>query len=509
MRTRALDRLAAAASLAGALLVGACGDFNVTNPNQPTIDDLLNNPTRTKLSAAATGLPINIRTAAGGSITGYIWRLGSLGREGVNLSGNNQPDYIEPFFGPLSGTGFGGTEWSNFYSAIRTANIYLDAAPKAAQVPGAEGLSAAEVSASLGYGQTLKALAFMYIVAAHGSLGAPVDVDHPVTDPPAPFVSEDSVYGYIAATLNSAQADLQAAGAAAFPFPMPSGFSGFDTPATFIAFNRALAAKAYVFRATAQNSTCTTTCYTSALAALVEAGPGFSLGDASQFAKGVYLNYSAAAGDTQNELSDALDAPIFFALPILETSAQKQVDGTTPDKRFGDKVAAATANPPQQLGGIPIAGTLKFTNYLSGGNPDPAAPIPVIKNEELVLLKAEAEIGLNDFASALGDINAVRQGAGNLPALLTLGTKDQAITELLYNRRYSLLWEQGATWVDARRYGRIVLAPNGKRQIAGIGELPGFGTGNFGPSDVPLRLLLPDDECRARGLESGCNPLGT
>src|SRR5512146_3586108 len=105
MRTHALRHLAAAASLARALLVGACGDFNVTNPNQPTQDDLSSNPTRTKLAAAATGILIAIRTSTGaaGDITGYIWRLGSMGREGVNLSGNNQPDYIEPYFGPLSG----------------------------------------------------------------------------------------------------------------------------------------------------------------------------------------------------------------------------------------------------------------------------------------------------------------------------------------------------------------------------------------------------------------------
>jgi hypothetical protein len=513
MRTHALRHLAAAASLAGALLVGACGDFNVTNPNQPTQDDLSSNPTRTKLAAAATGILIAIRTSTGaaGDITGYIWRLGSMGREGVNLSGNNQPDYIEPYFGPLSGTGFGGTEWTNFYRAVRSANIYLDAAPKAAQLVGSEGLSSTEVSASLGFGKTLKALAFMYIVAGHGSLGAPVDVDHPVTDPPAPFVSEDSVYGYIIATLNDAQSDLTAAGATPFPFPMPPGFSGFDTPAGFIAFNRALAAKAYLFRATALNSSCGGTCYPAALAAITAAGPAFGLGDASQFKTGAYFDYSAGAGDTQNELSDALDAAIYFAVPEIVTLAQKQTDGTTPDARVMTKTAAATpsSGTPQQLLGIPIIGTLKFTIYLTGGNADPAAPIPIIRNEELVLLRAEANIGLNDFASALTDINFVRTNAGNLSALGSLGTKDQAITELLYNRRYSLLWEQGATWVDARRYGRIVVAANGAHQIPGIGELPGFGTGNFNPSDVPLRLLVPDDECRARGLESGCSPLGT
>ena len=508
-----MRHLAAAASLAGALLIGACGDFNVTNPNQPTLDDLSSNPTRTKLATAATGILIGVRTGsgAGGDLTGYIWRLGSMGREGVNLSGNNQPDYIEPYFGPLSGTGFGGTEWTNFYRAIRSANIYLDAAPKAAQVAGAEGLSSTEVSASLGFGKTLKALAFMYIVAGHGSLGAPVDVDHPITDPPAPFVSEDSVYGYIIGTLNDAQNDLTAAGSTLFPFPLPPGFSGFNTPATFLAFNRALAAKAYVFRATALNSSCGGTCYPAAIAAITAAGPTFGVGDASQFKTGVYFDYSANAGDNQNDLSDALDAPIFFAVPELVSLAQTQTGGTTPDARVVTKTAAATASTPQQLLGIPILGTLKFTIYLTGGSANPAAPIPIIRNEELVLLRAEAEIGLNGpgSAAALADINTVRTNSGNLPALGSLGTLDQAITELLYNRRYSLLWEQGATWVDARRYGRIVVAANGNHQIVGIGELPGFGTGNFTPSDVPLRLLVPDDECRARGLESGCNPLGT
>ncbi|MGE5686713.1 MAG: hypothetical protein ACM34D_04335, partial [Gemmatimonadota bacterium] len=69
---------------------------------------------------------------------------------------------------------------------------------------------------------------------------------------------------------------------------------------------------------------------------------------------------------------------------------------------------------------------------------------------------------------------------------------------------YSLLWEQGAAWVDARRYGLLSTIP----------IPPGFSNSTppdptFGASNVPDRLLVPDDECRARGLESGCSPLGT
>lgn len=500
MQTRALPRLLAVASLAGALLLGACGDFNVTNPNQPPVDDLLANPTRTKLAAAATGLLIGVRF----DLISYIWRLGSMGREGINLSGNNQPDYIEPYFGPLSGTGFGSAIWTNPYRAIASANVYIKAVPGATQAPGAEKLSDAEVSASLGFAKTLKALAFLYVVTSHGSLGAPVDVDHPLTDPPAPFVTEDSVYGYIVAVLNEAQTDLTTAGGAAFPFSLPSGFGGFNTPATFLAFNRALAAKAYVFRATALSSTCTTPCYTAGLTAISDATAGFAVGDPTQFSKGVYFDYSPGAGDTQNALSDGLDQPNFFALPLLRTLAQKQTDGTTPDKRVMDKTADATASPPQSVGGIAITGTLKFANYLAAGQPNPAAPIPVIRSEELVLLRAEANIGLNLLGPALTDINLVRTNAGNLTTLGSLGTKDQAIAELLYDRKYSLLWEQGAAWVDARRYGLLSTIP----------IPPGFSNstppnGSFGASTVPTRLLIPDDECRSRGSGSGCSPLGT
>jgi len=96
---------------AGALILGvaACASFDVTNPNQPTLDDLLANPTRAKLSAAATGLFSRSRS----EITSLIWRLGSMGREGINLAGNNQPDYQEPYFGPLSPSGFGGALWQS------------------------------------------------------------------------------------------------------------------------------------------------------------------------------------------------------------------------------------------------------------------------------------------------------------------------------------------------------------------------------------------------------------
>ncbi len=98
MRTR---RFAIAAGL---VVVAGC-NFDILNTNQPTLGDLLSNPTRDKLTAQANGLMSSARTG----MESFIWRLGSMGREGINLSGNNQPDYAEPFFGPVQGGGsFGG-----------------------------------------------------------------------------------------------------------------------------------------------------------------------------------------------------------------------------------------------------------------------------------------------------------------------------------------------------------------------------------------------------------------
>src|SRR5206468_8098584 len=148
------------------LCVCACASFDVTNPNQPTLDDLLANPTRAKLSAAATGLFSRSRS----EITSFIWRLGSMGREGINLAGNNQPDYQEPYFGPLSPSGFGGALWQSRYTLVRDANTYIDAVSHSAD------LSADEKAVSQAMADTLKALAFLYIAETRGKLGAPVDV---------------------------------------------------------------------------------------------------------------------------------------------------------------------------------------------------------------------------------------------------------------------------------------------------------------------------------------------
>jgi hypothetical protein len=475
-----------AAALGTLLLVDACSSFfDVRNTNQPNLEDLVNNPTRSKLSAAATG----IFASARGDIQGVIWRLGSLGREGINLSGNNQPDYQEPYFlSSLIGSGFGGALWGGRYTAIRNSNIYLTALER---VSSAE-VSDAEKAAARGMANTFKALAFLYVVETRDSLGAPVDVDLAITAPPAPFVPKDSVYGYILGLLDSARADLNRAGATAFPFPVPPGLSArtpnaldLSSPASFLKFNRALAAKGRVLRATAGG--CGAPCYTAALADLAAS---FLTNSSADFKNGAYFDFSNGAGDASNGLSEPLNGLTFFAHPSDSVDAQLQPGGN-PDQRVIDKIVAAPDT--QVLGGIAeIPGTQKFTIYFTSGSADPRRPIPIIRDEELLLLRAEAEWFTGSRTPAVADIDSVRVHSGGLlPTAVSIASPDSDfVKELLYNRRYSLLWEQGTRWIDARRFNRM----------GDIPKQPPTG------GNVAKVMPIPDTECAARGLPPNCTP---
>jgi hypothetical protein len=469
-----LRTVVAAACIAG--VVTACTSFDVTNPNQPTLDDLLANPTRTKLTAAATGLFSRSRS----EITSFIWRVGSMGREGINLAGNNQPDYQEPYFGPLSPSGFGGALWQSRYALVRDANTYIEALGRSGD------LSSGEKAVSQSMAETLKALAFMYIIETRAKLGAPVDVGHAIDAPPAPFVSEDSVYGYALALLADADTKLAANGSVDFPFPLPSGFSGFDTPATFRQFVQALIAKANVLRATAG---CGKPCYNLALTAL--SSSFINATDPAQLQRGVYFDFSNAPGDQSNDLSEPLNGVRYFADSLI-LYQRVQKNGATPDRRLTSKTAAAVAHPPQSIAGVDITGTLKFTRYFTNGQSDPSHPIPIIRNEELILLRAEAEYFAGNPGAALTDINFVRVNSGGLASLGGFANDAAFISALLYEREFSLLWEQGTTWIDARRFNLLSTIP--------IGVTEG---------SVPTVMPIPAAECNARSLGGNCSPLGS
>jgi starch-binding outer membrane protein, SusD/RagB family len=422
-----LTKLSRTALLLGVLVTDACS-FDIANPNSPNV--IAENPNRSEVAAAATGLLIATRS----DLADFVRNVGILGREAYRFDGSDPRFTGQMMQGPLNpgDAPFGGNHWNEEYAAIRSGNDLLRV------VGTAEALTAEEQSAVSGYAHTIQAYNFLLVLDSHTQDSIPLDVGTDVTAPPAPFRTNAEGYAHVEGLLDAAATELQAGGAA-FPFVLPSGFNGFSTPATFVLFNRALRARVAVYRGD----------FAGALNFLAASfyNPGAPLD------LGVYMDFSAGPGDLANPLAIDPQTGENFGHPSLEAQAQQQPGGAL-DQRFLSKLvkrAPRSAGTPQQL-----SSDLGWVRY-----PSPNSPIPLIRNEELILLHAEASIGLNDLGTAVTDLDLVRTTSGGLAPYSGPVDQPSLLTELLYNKRYSLMYEGGHSWIDFRRYGRLAdLATN-------------------------------------------------
>lgn len=409
---------------------GAC-DFNITDPNNP--EPIGSDPSPAEVSAAVGGIIIAARSDAAD------WDLdaGILGREAYRFDGSD-PRFISEFLnGPLDpGSGaFGGDHWIEEYSAIRSTNELLDV------IGTASALSTEEQDATRGVAETFQAYEFLMVLMGHSEDSIPVDVDRLLTDPPAPFVSNDSAFRFVSGLLDAADAHL-AAGGAAFPFPLPDGFAGFDTPAGFRRFNRGLKAAVEVYRGSLG---CGTPCYATAKALLEGPETFIDTSASADLNAGAYFNYSANTGDIVNPLFQNPQTGENYVNPRIRDSVESKSGGGL-DDRYAAKVVS---RPIQTVDNL--TSDLGWTRYSSS-----SAPVPIIRNEELILLRAEANNGVGDATSAAADVNYIRRTSGGLDPIAGLGgfTPDQILGAILHERMYSLLYE-GHRWFDLRRTGRL------------------------------------------------------
>jgi hypothetical protein len=438
------------ATVAVLLFTSACKDLVVPDYNNTSLDDLSNNPTPTKITQASQGLLIGARVGIGEQ-NGYVSLLGIVGRESYNFDPADPRFITEMLIGPLDGgsPAFGGNLFAAPYRNIRNANILLGALNVVV------GMTTEQKAAVEGFAKTIQALAYLHVINTRDDLGAPLDVNIGPTDAPAPIVAKAAVFTQIATLLDDGLTALNAGGSA-FPFALSPGFSSFATPAEFAKFNRALKARVEVYRANYG------TALTALSASFIDAAAPLTLG--------AYHSYSTGSGDTQNALFDPTGRAI-LAHPAIVSEAQNKPDGTR-DARVLAKVTQLAA--PRTVQGV----TTDFVFSIYNSN---TASIPIIRNEELILLRAEARYFTSDPVGALNDINLIRTSSGGLAARGPFLNDNDFITELLRQRRYSLLFEGGHRWIDTRRFGLLSTLPL---------ALPSH--------TVPSRFPFPEAECLAR-----------
>lgn len=401
-----------------AFLVG-CELEELQNLNSPTLASFSNGASQADVQSLAVGLEAVMRI----DLEFHYQTVSYLAREYYDLTGTDPRYTGEILKGPLDNNGFLTTRaYAANYRIVKAANVLLTAVENSEA-----GYSDATKRSFYGYANTIKAYALLTLANRQYSNGIRVDVADP--DNLGPFIDYTAALVFIQDLLEEANDDLNNS-PAAFSFPLSSGFSGFDNPSSFSEFNRALAARVALY----QNNKSEALSFLSE--SFFDLNAGTDLGVAHVF------------GLTGNDISNAL----FY---VLGQSGQEFMihNSWIADAETGDtRVSSKSFLLPAPATFDNLSATHQIALYDS--NTD---PVYLIRNEELILIYAEANIGSNN-AEALNAINVVRNAA-SLPSLVAAVdidiNDDTAMLErVLTERRYSLIGE-GHRWIDLRRLDRL------------------------------------------------------
>jgi starch-binding outer membrane protein, SusD/RagB family len=459
---RLIRQLFFAAVPAVALLGVGCRDPFIPDYNDPQLPTVI--PSKDQLQNQVTGLVAGDREQH----AFFILVLETMGRDAYRIDGAD-PRYIQMPLGQFSpGAFLVDFTWNSSYRTIVGAQALVGG------IEGSPAVTAQEKAASQGFARTIQALEYIKVIETRDSLGVPIALGTGGMDP---IKCKPAVLTYISALLDSGATNLSAGGST-FPFTLPGGFAGFTTPATFLQFNRALAAKVHIYRGFVGYKTAGNPIDATELnAALTALDASFYSPTPANFRVGPYHTFSTASGDLQN---GNYNRAVYRANPKVLSESES-----------GDlRLSKIQEDPSYQLSlpgtPPPVQSDIIFLNITG-----PLTPLPIIIDEQLVLMRAEALWGLNRDAEALILINLVRQNSGGLPqrTIGSFATRLDILREILKQKRYSLLFESGDRAVDYRMFG--LWTELGK-------ELQP-------PGDGPQVIPFPSAEINARNNNLACS----
>ncbi|MFT4662171.1 MAG: hypothetical protein ACI8XB_002459 [Patiriisocius sp.] len=396
--------------LFGLLFLGSCKKYEDPGFLDAPTTELLVNPTLDDLVLLTKGVEAQAKV----DIEMYVDIVGAIGREAFDLNGID-PRYTGELLGaengPLDPGGFLTTRsYAARYKTVLQANNVLTGLENTTA-----SLSDAQVNSFKGFVNTMKANALQMNLNTQYDNGIRIDTEDPANQ--GPFLSREDSQEAIRSLLDVAYTQLTSGGSS-FPFDLGSGFSHVSTPSEFAKFNRGLAAKAALYSGDES-------------AALTAIGLSF-MDLADDMSIGGYLSYNVA-DNINNPLNHTAK---FMAHPSF-------ID----DAAIGDNRLLKT-----QLSLTPVSFDGLTSDYRANIYLDNGANVSIIRNEELILIFAEASV-VSNSADAINAINTVRNAAGI--GNYTGGVQQaELMDEIATQRRYSLFGE-GHRWIDMRRWNRL------------------------------------------------------
>jgi len=389
--------------------------------NNAEVDGFSQNLTRGDLQDLVGGILYSSRVRLGT----YYDDCGVIGREYYRFSGS-EPRFTGDLLGKESrmldnNTFYITGPWSARYRTVKNANLILGF------IDGQD-LSALftneELSATKGFLKTFIAYELLLNLNLTYENGIRLDVVD--ENDLGPFVSKSEALAGIRALLVEG-ADNLASGGGNFPFTLSTGYSGFDTPDTFLLVNNAISARVAAYQDD----------YPATLAFLQDS---FLTLDSSGLNIGIFHNFSLDQKDISN--------PLYLA-PAGLTAANARIvqPSFITDAETGDNRLSKVVELDEPISLDDLSGTFAVFRYKS--NID---DIPIIRNEELILLYVEASINSNPGNAVIG-LNIIRNSAGLTPYTGPTDA-DSLIDEMLRQRRYSL-YAEGHRWIDMRRFNRL------------------------------------------------------
>lgn len=383
------------------------------DPNGPSINSVLSNASPAELNLLVTGIEARMRNG----LVNYVTASGTIARELYIFDADprNTSDLLGKDDAVLDANTFYLTgPFSSRYRVVKNANVLLEAVNNTTQV------SSAEADGYRGFANTIKAYMLSQVLDMLNENGVRVDVADP--ENLGPFLSKAASYDAILALYDEAFSQLQNS---TFTFTLSDGFAGFDTPQTFAQVNRALSAR------TATHGERYGEALTRVNASFLDLDGDLQEGPEHIFGTG--------SGDILNPLFKA-PGQSGDQLIVHPRIIENATEGDLRLNKFRMRENSTS------LDGL----TSDFETALYESV---TSPIDIIRNEELVLIYAEASLNTGALDDAEAGINIIRNAA-DIGDYTGPSTMEALTDELLYQRTYSL-WGEGHLMFDLRRYGRL------------------------------------------------------